>query len=141
MRSLWRSRIGVIAVAVAMLTGCGGAMQPEELSRSVQSLASSAAEGALLAQGVAEDRTKQTFVRAHARDLGETVEHEAEKLNDATAHGAVATDKASAIDLADRISEQLGQLQTAPDDRAGARRAGDALTALAEEATRLAEGS
>jgi hypothetical protein len=141
MRSPWRSRIGTIAAAVALLTGCGGAMQPEELSRSVQSLASSAAEGALLADGAAEDRTKATFVRAHARDLGETVEHEAEKLSDASATGEVAADKADAVDLAGRISEQLGQLQTAPDDRAEARRAGDALRALADEATRLAGGS
>jgi hypothetical protein len=122
--------------------GCGGAMQPEELARSVQTLASSAAEGALLAQGAAEDRTKATFVRAHARELGETVEHEAEKLSDASAHDGVATDKARAVDLAGRISEQLGQLQTAPDDRAEARRAGAELRALADEATRLAaEGS
>jgi hypothetical protein len=123
---------------LALVAGCGGAMRADELSRSVEALASSAAEGALLADGAAEDRTKATFVRAHARDLGETVEHEAEKLSDASATGEVAADKASAVDLADRISEQLGRLQTAPDDRAGARRAGAALRALAEEATRLA---
>jgi hypothetical protein len=135
-------RVVALVVLLAGLAGCGGAMRADELSRSVESLASSAAEGALLAEGAAEDRTKTTFVRAHARDLGETVEHEAEKLSDASATGEVAADKASAVELAGRISEQLGQLQTAPDDRAEARRAGDALSALADEATRLAaEGS
>lgn len=142
MKSRRRSRSWVVALAaVAALAGCGGAMRPEELSRSVEMLASSAAEGALLAQGAAEDRTKATFVRAHARELGETVEHEAEKLSDARAHDGVATDKARAVELAGRISQQLSQLQTAPDDRAAARRAGDELRALADAATRLAGGS
>jgi leucyl aminopeptidase (aminopeptidase T) len=133
-------RVVALLVLVA-LAGCGGAMRADELGRSVDTLASAAAEGALLADGAAQDRTKATFTRAHARELGETVEHEAEKLNDATAHGAVATDKASAIDLADHISQQLAQLQTAPDDRAGAHRAADALRDLADKATRLAEGA
>src|SRR6185369_16625278 len=97
----------VVALLVLVtLAGCGGAMRADELGRSVETLASAAAEGALLADGAAQDRTKATFTRAHARELGETVEHEAEKLNDATAHGEVADDKASAIDLADRISQQ-----------------------------------
>jgi leucyl aminopeptidase (aminopeptidase T) len=129
----------VALVLLVALAGCGGAMRADELGRSVETLASAAAEGALVADGAAQDRTKATFTRAHARELGETVEHEAEKLNDATAHGEVADDKASAIDLADRISQQLSQLQTAPDDRAGARRAGDALRRLADQATRLAD--
>jgi hypothetical protein len=133
-------RLALLTAAVAII-GCGGPMRADELSRSIDTLASAAAEGALLANGAAQDRTKATFTRAHARDLGETVEHEAEKLSDATAHDAVATDKARAVELADRISTQLGQLQTAPDDRAGARRAGAALRALADEATRLAEGA
>jgi len=135
--------VALLATAVLAFAavGCGGAMRADELGRSVETLASAAAEGALLADGAAQDRTKATFTRAHARELGETVEHEAEKLNDATAHGEVADDKARAIDLAGRISEQLSQLQTAPDDRAGAQRAGDALRSLADEATRLAEGA
>jgi hypothetical protein len=131
----------LLTVLLALVgAGCGGAMRADELSRSVESLASSAAEGALLADGAAEDRTKATFVRASARELGEDVEHEAEKLSDATAHGEVAADKARAVELADRISEQLGQLQTAPGDRAEARRADAALRALADAATRLAGG-
>jgi len=134
-------RLVAMVVVAALVAGCGGAMRADELGRSVETLASSAAEGALLAQGAADDRTKTTFVRAHARELGETVEHEAEKLSDATAHGAVATDKARAVELADRISQQLSQLQTAPDDRAGARRAETKLRTLADAATRLSESA
>jgi hypothetical protein len=129
----------LLLAAVVAAAGCGGAMQPEELARSVATLASAAAEGAIVADGAAEDRTKTTFVRSHVRELGETVEHEAEKLDDASATGEVAVAKADAVDLAGRISEALGELQTAPDDRAAAARAADELRRLADEAARLAE--
>ena len=78
---------------------------PGELSRSASTRSqSTAAEGALLAGDVADDRTKATFARVHARDLSDVVDHEAEKLNDADAHQAnVAAAKTKAIDLADEI--------------------------------------
>jgi hypothetical protein len=134
-----RARSLAILLVLALGAGCGGEMRPEELARSVETLASAAAEGSLLADGAARDRTKATFVRAHARELGEVVDHEAEKLADATAAGAVAAAKARAVELAGRVGEALGELQTAPADRAGARAAGRALERLADQATRLAE--
>jgi len=115
-------------------------MQPDELKRSLDTLESSAADGALLANGVARDRTKATFARAHARELGETVDHEAEKLHDASAEGRVAFRKAAAVDLAGRISEALGQIRTAPDSAQEGRTAENALTRLGDRAGRLAEG-
>ena len=48
----------------ASVSGCGGPMTPGELSRPIDTLASTAAEGAMLAGGVGRDRTKATFVRA-----------------------------------------------------------------------------
>ena len=134
--------LALVAVVVAALLcgGCGGPMQPDELKRSIGTLESSAAEGALLANGVARDRTKATFARVHARDLGETVEHEAEKLHDASAEGRVAFRKAAAVDLAGRISEALGQIQTAPDSEQEGRSAESALTRLGDRAGKLAEG-
>ena len=85
----------------------------------------------MLAGDVADDRTKATFVRVHARDLGDVVDHEAEKLNDADANRAnVAVAKTKAIDLADKIDTALGQIQVAPDDAPGARKADPARPAL-----------
>jgi hypothetical protein len=104
----------LVAGAVPAAAGCGGPMEPQELARSVQTLESAASEGALVANGVARNRTKATFVRAHARDLGDTVEHEAEKLADADANGEVALRKSQAVDLAGKISQALGKLQTSP---------------------------
>jgi hypothetical protein len=128
-------------LAIALLAGgCGGAMQPDELARSIGTLESAAAEGALLAKDVADDRTKATFARVHSRDLGETVDHEAEKLHDASANGLVDERKAAAVELAGRISQALGQLQTAPDDEQEGHRAEATLTRLGDRAGKLAEG-
>src|SRR5215213_10070210 len=106
----------LVGAVAALAGGCGGPMTPDELSRSIQTLESTAAEGAMLAGDVADDRTKATFARVHARDMGDVVVHEAEKLNDAEADQAnVAAAKTKAVDLADQIDTALGQIQVAPD--------------------------
>jgi hypothetical protein len=135
-----RAVAGMVLAGALCVSGCGGPMQPEELARSIQTLESSAAEGALLAHDVARDRTNATFVRAHARELGETVIHEAEKLNDADAEADVAPAKARAIELADQISAELGRIQIAPTSETEGRGAEERLTRLGERAGKLAEG-
>jgi hypothetical protein len=127
-------------VGASSLAGCGGPMRPEELGRSVDSLASAAGEGQLVARDVALDRTKATFARARTRELGEEVDHEAEKVSDATPQPAIADEKSAALDLADEISQALGQVQISPNDRAGARAAERQLGDLQDRAERLAEG-
>ena len=130
----------IVVVAAALLAiGCGGPMQAQELARSIQTLQSCAGDGVLLANGVARDRTKSTFVRVHARELGEIVQHEAEKLSDATAHGNVAVRKSQAVDLAGKISQTLSQLQTSPGDESGGRTAEQQLRNQAQRASRLAD--
>jgi hypothetical protein len=115
-------------------------MRSEELGRSVQSLESAAAEGAMLAGDVARDRTKATFARAHSRDLSEGVVHEAEKLSDADARGEVADAKRQAVILAGEISQALGTIQVEPRSEATGAKAQRTLTRLASRAGRLAEG-
>jgi hypothetical protein len=131
----------VAAAAAAAFAGCGGPITPDELSRSIQTLESTAAEGQLLADDVAGDRTKATFARVHARDLSDVVDHEAEKLNDAEADRSdVAEAKTKAVDLADRIGTALGQIQVAPGSETDGRRAAEALGRLSEDAKTLADG-
>lgn len=133
--------LAVVACGAAPFAGCGGAITPDELARSIETLESAAAEGSLLAGDVADDRSKATFVRAHARDLGDVVEHEAEKLNDAEADRAdVAAAKSDAGDLADRIGTALGRIQTAPGSETDGRTAAEALSRLSEDAGKLADG-
>ena len=135
-RRLTISALLAVALCVA---SCGGPMQSQELARSIQTLQSSAADGALLANGVARDRTRSTFVRVHSRELGEIVNHEAEKLSDASAHGNVALRKAEAVDLATKISQSLGRLQISPGDESGARSAEQQLRSQAKRASKLAD--
>ena len=113
-------------------------MLADELAPSVDTLSFSAADGELLARDVARDRTKATFVRAHARELGEAVDHEAEKLNDAAAAAGVGAKKDTAATLADQISTALGQLQSSPGDEQAARKSQAQLARLAKRAERLA---
>ena len=128
--------VAVVLTCVAV-AGCGGDIRQDELNRSIESLQSSAGDGVLLADGVARDRTKTTFVRAHAREISEDVDHEAEKLNDASADASLADEKRRAVELAQTISGALGDLQTAPSDRAGAEAARHELRKLRDRAQQL----
>jgi hypothetical protein len=78
----------------------------------------------------------------HARELTDTVDHEAEKLNDAQAEAqnGVAPKKVKAIDLADQIAAALGRMQIAPDSETEGRTAQKELSALSQRAGKLAEG-
>jgi hypothetical protein len=75
----------------------------------------------------------------HARELSAAAEHEAEKLSDAGAKGAVIEKKRKAVALADRIGSALGQLQTAPGDSVAARTAERQLDGLSRQASDLAQ--
>jgi ubiquinone biosynthesis protein UbiJ len=122
---------------VLSLGACGGPIQSDELGRGIESLKATAQEGRLLAQEVARDHTKSTFVRVHSRALADSADHEAEKLHDAEARGTIASVKAGAVRLAQDVSSALGDLQVAPGDEAvGAQVAGQ-LRSLAADADRL----
>ena len=137
----WLVTLAAVWCAGLLIAGCGGPITPGELSRSIETIESTAAEGSLLAKDVAEDRSKATFVRVHSRDLSDVVQHEAEKLNDAEANRAdVAAAKTDAIDLADRIDSALGKIQTAPGSESDGRSAERALSRLSEDAKKLADG-
>jgi hypothetical protein len=127
------------AVLSGAALGCGGDMRPDELSRSVDTLISTAGEGRLVAEGVADDRTKTTFVRVRARELGEEVDHEGEKLADATTSSELAAEKRAAVALADDISTELGRLQLTPTDEAEAEQTERALARLASRGEQLQE--
>jgi hypothetical protein len=131
--------IGALAGLALLLPGCGGEMKQSELADSVETIESSAAEGSLLASHAYTDKTKNTFVRVRAREIGETLDHEQEKLNDADAGKDVAEDQQRAIDLADQISDQVSQLQIAPQDKSSTSMISTRLRELADAASALRE--
>ena len=108
----------VFLAAALLLTASGcGDLSNDELNRGVESLSALAAQGQLVANGVARDATKATYARAMARTLGEEAEHEAEKLADATPEEAETEDQRhAAVAVADEISGLLSELQTFPGD-------------------------
>lgn len=128
-----------LIILVPVLAGCGGPIQREELLRGIDTLRSTAADGSLLARGVAQDKTLSTFVRVHARELTDDADHEAEKLHDAQANPPLAAKKEKAVVLAERISGAISQLRIAPGDEQRGRTAERQLDGLARQARDLAE--
>jgi hypothetical protein len=141
MRAARADRLLMVALAALLLAaGCGGPMKQSELADSIDTIESSAAEGSLIASHVYTNKTKTTFVRVRAREIGGALDHEQEKLNDADAeNGDVAADQQRAIDIAGQAAEQLGELQVAPDDREAARAISVRLRELADAASSLRE--
>ena len=119
-------RLLTIATLALAAAGCGD-LSHDELNRRIETLRSVAGEAQLLAQDVARDRTKITFVRVHGAELSDDVEHEQEKMADATpAPGEGARlERASAI--GDDIATAIDGLRTAPRDREQARSAAATL--------------
>jgi hypothetical protein len=106
---------------VLSLSGCGD-LSSQELNRGVESLGALAAQGGLIANGVARDATKTTYTRVMAKTLGGEAEHEAEKLADAKPDPEVKAQRDRAVKLAGQISSFYSQLQTFPGEEAvGAR--------------------
>jgi hypothetical protein len=130
--------VTLVLLSIAM-PACGGPMQPEELARSVDTLSSAAAEGALLGNEVARSHSKDTFVRVRATELSGDAQHEAEKLSDATPSTGIAAQKRAAVRLAGDISQALGDLQTMPGDPNVGRETARHLDALRKRADALSQ--
>ena len=117
----WRRRPGVAAAAVALgvsfvvLSGCGD-LSRDELNRGVESLSALAAQGELVASGVARDATKSTYARVMAKTLGGEAEHEAEKLADAKPSPEVKEERNAAVQVAAELADLFSELQTFPGD-------------------------
>lgn len=107
-------------VLVSSASGCGD-LGRGELSRGVESLGGLAAQGGLIANGVARDDTKATYARVMAKTLGGEAQHEAEKLADAEARPDVRRERDAAVRIAGQIADLYSELQTFPgDERRGA---------------------
>ncbi len=130
--------LALVAAMAAPLSGCG--REPRHDVRiSVEQLASIAAEGALMGDDVARDRTKITFVRVHGEELSSQAEHEAEKLNDAPAAPDLRGPIQTAIKLSSDIGGAIDDMRVSPQDRAQARSAATNLRKLARKARDLAD--
>ena len=118
MRGRGRGRwVAVLAALAALAFGSGcGDLSRDELSRGVESLSALAAQGDLVASGVARDATKSTYARVMAKTLGGEAEHEAEKLADAMPAPEVKRERDAAVEVAGEIADLFSELQTFPGD-------------------------
>lgn len=116
------SAAALAVIAVTLVFGCGD-MSRDEMDRGIETIESIAAEGRLIAGQTAQDRIKTTFVRVRSRELTEEVDHQAEKLADATPAEGLARKRNDAVALSAKVSDALGTLQTFPEDEARAKEA------------------
>jgi hypothetical protein len=130
-----------LGASLILFAGCGE-LNRGELNRGVESLSALAAQGELIANGVARDATKTTYARVMAKTLGGEAEHEAEKLADAEPEAGVRGQRAAAVRLAGELADLFSELQTFPgDERRGAAvekemgELGDRADALVERLT------
>lgn len=129
--------LGVLAF-VTSLSACGRASS-SGVGAGIKQLASISAEGALMADDVAQQRSKVTFVRVHGAELSAEAEHEAEKLNDDPVTPKLKQPIHTAIELSADISGAIDDLRVSPQDREQARESEHKLLQWAAEAGKLAE--
>ena len=91
----------------------------------------------MLAEGVAQQRTLSSFVRAHATELADAADTSARKLHDATVPHSLQRSMRRALDLATRTSAVLGDLELSPSNPQEATRIESKLNRLAGAAQRL----
>jgi hypothetical protein len=131
-------RSSVLAMLAVSLCASGcGKMGRTGMRASVGQLTSIAAEGSLVAQDLADDRTKTTFVRTYGEELSSEAEHEAEKLTDTPLDRGLGAIRTKAIVLAAAIGNAIDGLRVAPHDRRGASKAVHDLKGLSEQAMKL----
>ena len=123
MRIGWRRyelALALLGTVGLLFAGCGD-LSRDELNRGVESLSALAAQGQLIANGVARDATKSTYTRVMAKTLGGEAEHEAEKLADAEPSPEVEQERGEAVRIAGELAGLFSELQTFPgDERRGA---------------------
>jgi hypothetical protein len=130
-----------IALAATIAAGTGGCGREtnHDVRVSVEQISSIASEGALMADDLARDRTKITFVRVHGEELSSQAEHEAEKLNDAPVAPELHDRVKRAVALAGQIGGGIDNLRTSPQDRHQASDTVHQLLHWADEARKLAD--
>jgi hypothetical protein len=132
--------LGALLALLCVLAGCGGegTLDAKTLQKEAEAIQSFAAEGALLARDVADGKSTVPFTRIHARELAESADKLAQRLENVKATPAVAEDLAEALFLARHVAAVLEQLERAPGDAKAARTVQHTLEAFARDAEELA---
>lgn len=125
-----------LAAGCLLLAGCEP-LTSDELKQEAASIHSTAAEGALLADGVVRQRITSPFVRAHTTELAGAADTSARKLHDATVPDDLRGRAKLGIALATATSSALGELELSPNNPNQAAAIENRLQRLADRADRL----
>jgi len=119
---------------VLFAVACGGssALTAKSLQQQRDAITSAAAEGALLAEQVADDETTEPFARIHSGELADQAKAAAQTLTKARAPAALEAKRREAAADARSTFVALEELHRAPDDQAVARRVEAELEQLAK---------
>ena len=131
-----------LAFSLLLLAGCGGgggSLSAKDVQKELEAVQSFAAEGALVADGAADDRTTDVFVRVHTEYLGDGTKKVADKVSAGHATGGTEAKRKTAVELASAVEEQLGRLHRSPGDREVARDVKDRLERYADSAEQAAK--
>ena len=117
-------RGALIALGLLLLAGCGGggSASQKDIQKQFEAIQSLAAEGALVADGAADGRTTDVFVRVHTGYLDEAARKVQAQLSSEHASGAAERDRIRAARLASNVADQLARLGDDPGDHETARR-------------------
>jgi len=134
------ARLLLISVVLLVAAGCGGggSVSQKDVQKQFETIQSLAAEGALVADGAADGRTTDVFVRVHTGYLDKAVRKVEGQLSSARASGAAERDRVRAARLASSVAGELARLGDDPGDRARARRIEQQLQRDASAAERQA---
>jgi hypothetical protein len=130
--------VATLACSVLLLAGCDP-LDKNELRREVETIQSISAEGSLLAQQAAMNRTKLTYLRVHSQELADEAEETAEKLKDAEVQQSIKPQLGEAVNLAMEESDALGQLEVSGGDEPQARAAEAALDKVTDRTKQLTD--
>jgi hypothetical protein len=113
-----------IALGLLLLAGCGagGSASQKDIQKQFEAIQSLAAEGALVADGAADGRATDVFVRVHTSYLDEAARKVEAQLSSAHASGPAERDRVRAARLASSVANQLAKLGEDPGDHEAARR-------------------
>jgi hypothetical protein len=119
-----RGSVALGLLTALLLTGCAGSgsLTAKQLQKEQEAVHSTAAEGALLAGQVAEDRTTEPFARVHSGKLAEQAKSAASSLEQASAPPRLEPARRRAARRASEVQSALEELHDAPDDPAVGRR-------------------
>ena len=124
---------GLCVALLLVIAGCGGSstLTGDALQKQDEAVHSAAAEGELLASGVARDRTTEPFARVHSGDLADQAKAVAKRVRDADAAPGLERERRQVLTRATRVAQALEELHAAPDDREVAERVQAELRRLA----------